>query len=107
MRVFRLYAFTDGKVTVVTRGENQEQAMSYASRDNGSFPKGVTIYSLDYLPINAAELYNTNHSCGWLYRSPCWLAKIENEQAIQMGVNNILNSIFAGEQHQPLMFQNN
>ncbi len=91
MRVFRLFAFSDSRITVITRGETQEQAMRYACRDDGAFPRGVTVFPLDYLPINASELYSKNHSYGWLYRAPIWLANEEYQQAIKKGVPEIIS----------------
>lgn len=105
MRKFRLYAFSDGYKTIITRGENQEQAMSYACRTNDAFKKGVTVFPLDYLPINSKELYNTNHNEGWLYRSPIWLQKAEQKQAIELGFAKILDSIKKGSKLQTLMYK--
>ena len=83
MRKFRLYGFSDGKITVITRGENEDQAMRYATRDNGRFPRGVTVFPLSHLPINANKLYDANHDSGWLYRAPEWLQKEEREKAVE------------------------
>ncbi len=102
MRTFHLYAFSDSNITVITRGETQEQAMSYAARNDGMFKRGVTVYPLDYLPIEAATLYNTNHNEGWLHRVPSWLLKTEREQIAKLGVEYILTSF----KPKPLMFNN-
>jgi hypothetical protein len=94
MRKFYLFAFSDGVTTVITRGENQEQAMSYACRNNGAFKKGVTVFPVDHLPLNAAKLYSCNHAVGWLNRAPIWLQKLEREQAVSMGSENIIKNLF-------------
>ena len=65
MKVFRLFAFSDGNITVITRGETLDQAFSWAARPDGLFTKkGATIFPLDYLPINAGKLYSANYSEG-------------------------------------------
>lgn len=92
-RTFHLYAFSDGDIIVITRGETVEQAMTYAARDNGLFPRGVTIYSVGYLPLDAAKLYSLNHDAGWLHRLPEWLRKKENKEAVQKGSSAIIDDI--------------
>jgi len=92
MRKFRLFCFTDGNATIATRGENQEQAMSYASHSK-SFRRGVTIWPLDHCPVETAELYSRNHSDGWLHRAPVWVQKQEQQQAIEMGFTKLLENI--------------
>ena len=104
MRKFHLYAFSDGNNIVITRGENQEQAMSYACRNDGQFKRGVTVFCLDYLPINAAELYNANHEKGWLYRAPVWVQKVEHAEAVNLGLAGILDQIRIGFKSNPVMF---
>lgn len=91
MCVFPLFGFTDGYTIVITRGENEDQAMCYACRDNGVFKRGVTVYSLDHLPIDAAKLYNTNHDSDWLHRAPVWVQKQEREEAVNLGSTLVLN----------------
>lgn len=106
MRTFPLFAFSDGNITIITRGENESQAMSYAARNNGAFKRGVTIFPVE-LPINAAELYSSNHEPAWLYRAPLWLRKAEQKQAIEMGLTNILNSISSHLKFEPLLYSEN
>lgn len=78
MRTFPLFCFSDGYNTIATRGENDEQAMSYAVW-SPQFPRGVTIFCLDYCLIDLAKQYSANHDEGWLYRAPQWLQKLEEE----------------------------
>ena len=107
MRTFPLYAFSDGNITVITRGQNEEQAMSYACRDSGQFKRGVTVFPLDHLPINAAKLYDTNHRKGWLHRRPYWLEKAERKYSVDMGFAFVLNTIVSGLEFEPLMYKEN
>jgi hypothetical protein len=104
MRIFPLFAFTDGYLTVITRGENEDQAMSYACRSSGQFKRGVTVSST-YLPIDANKLYNSNHKEGWLYRKPFWLEKAEQQQAVDLGYERILELISSKSTLQPLTYQ--
>ena len=92
MRYYRLFAFTDGRIVVITRGINEDQAMSYAACSDGAFPRGVTIYPT-ICPINSAELYSKNHADGWLYRAPVWVQKQERDEAVKMGVEELLQQI--------------
>ena len=106
MRKFHLYGFSDGRITVITRGETQDQAMSYAARNDGAFKKGVTIYPLDYLPINAAELYDQNHESGWLTRAPKWVQEAEMKEAVKLGLTGVLDQIISGKKSDPVMYNN-
>lgn len=78
MRTFPLFCFSDGYIVIATRGENDEQAMSYVTW-SPQFPRGVTIFCLDYCLIDLAKQYSANHTEGWLYRAPEWLQKLEKE----------------------------
>ena len=93
MRIFRLFGFSDGKITVITRGVTEAQALEYATRPDGAFRRGVTVFPLNHLPINASRLYDINHEPGWLYRAPLWLRKKEQQEAIAKGSQTILNEI--------------
>ncbi len=92
--IYPLFAFSDGRIIVITRGIDEEQAMTYAAREGGSFPRGVTVFPLDHLPINAAMLYNQNHDDGWLYRMPVWVRKQQEQQDINRGVNNTIKDVY-------------
>ena len=106
MRVFRLYGFSDGEITVITRGETVAQAMSYAARSNGIFTvRGRTIFPIEQLPINAKELYDVKHKAGWLYRAPVWLQKIEAEKAAKLGFENVLNTLFDREKEPVTLYE--
>lgn len=67
---FPLWMFFDSKRIVITRGRTQEEAFQHASKN---WQKGETISFANYLPIQSAELYNINHSPGWLKRPMVWL----------------------------------
>ena len=105
IRKFHLYAFSDGNITVITRGETEEQAMSYACRNSGQFKRGVTVFPLDHLPINAAQLYDTNHRKGWLTRKPQWLEIAERAYSVNMGFAYVLDLISSGIKMQPLLYK--
>lgn len=92
--IYPLFAFSDGRIIIITRGVDENQAMAYAARDGGSFPRGVTVFPLDHLPINAAKLYDQNHEDGWLYRMPVWVRKQQEQQDIDHGVNNTINDVY-------------
>ncbi len=93
MRTFPLFCFSDGYNLIATRGENDEQAMSYAAW-SPQFPRGVTISCLDYCPIDLAKQYSTNHAEGWLYRAPEWLQKQEREKAVKEGLSMVMDNLF-------------
>ena len=93
MRTFPLFAFSDSNLTVITRGENEEQAMTYATRVGGVFPRGVVVYPLDHLPVEAAKLYEINHSSGWLYRAPKWLQQRYRDNDARKDPQSIIGDI--------------
>lgn len=78
MSQFPLFAFTNDEVVVITRGPTLDHAFDYASRSN-NFRHGTTIRSMNYLPIDAAELYDKNHDVGWLTRPPKYLSEQEKK----------------------------
>lgn len=93
MRTFGLWHFSDGQISIITRGISEEQAMSYAA-ESPAFKRGVTIFPVNYLPIEAAELYNKNHAAGWLHRAPEWLQRQERTRAIEQGFQTVLENLF-------------
>lgn len=103
MRTFPLFCFSDGFFTVATRGENFEQAMSYAVR-SPQFMRGVTIFCLDYCPIDLAKQYSTNHAESWLYRAPEWLQKLEREKAVKEGLDTVMNNLYE-KKHEILLYE--
>lgn len=94
MRIFPLFLFSDGNIIVGTRALTQEQAMSYAEHSK-CFRHGVTIFPLDYCPIEAAELYGESHASGWLHRPPRWLQQLEYRDAIEKGTEGVIADIAA------------
>jgi len=68
---YRLYAFTNGRVLVITRGENEAAAMKHAAMFH-VFARGTTIRAVDHLPIDANELYSQNHDFDWLNTEPLY-----------------------------------
>lgn len=72
MTRYCLYSFTDGNVVVITRGPTLDATLKHVSSSK-VFPRGITIQPVDYLPINAPEIYSQNHDDGWLYRAPAYL----------------------------------
>jgi hypothetical protein len=103
MRIFRLYQFSDGHVSVITRGLTEAQAMSYAAQ-SPSFKRGATIFPVNHCSINAAKLYSQNHNEGWLYRAPLWLFKQEAKLAVEMGVEKILSGLCLTTDEEVLLF---
>lgn len=74
METFRLYAFSDGRSTVISRGTDQNMVSEYLQVKN-VFPRGVGFFEVPFLPLNAAKLYERDHQKGWLHRPPRWLSE--------------------------------
>lgn len=104
MRKYYLWAFSDGRRIVITRGETMEQAFSRAAH-SPSFPRGVTIWHEPFTPVEGARLYSVNHAEGWLYRKPTWLQKAEMEEAVKKGVKGVIQDIANGARSEPLMYK--
>jgi hypothetical protein len=68
--VFLLYAFSNGKQVVITRGDSCDVALHHAA---SAFSRGETVCPLDYVPIDAASMYSENHPFDWLNTSPRYL----------------------------------
>jgi hypothetical protein len=72
--IYPLSGVTDGDILVVSRGETEEQVIDYIKQSDIFF-RGVTIWLVDRLPLDAAKQYSLNHSHGWLYRCPLYLER--------------------------------
>lgn len=75
MKAYHLFMFENGdEVRVLTRGEDMEQALEHASQ-SPNFRIGSTVSHCGFVPVNAARLYDSNHSPGWLHRPPEWVMR--------------------------------
>lgn len=79
IRIFPLWGFDNGRVTIFTRGETQEQAWEYV-KDHPAWERGETVAFLQSLPTTTAKIYDNNHAPGWLYRPMYWLQKKEEQE---------------------------
>lgn len=68
--IYPLVGITDGDTVVISRGRDNNDVLNDVSN---CFPRGTSIWVMDSLPINAAELYSKNHDPGWLKRVPNYL----------------------------------
>lgn len=79
MKTYPLFAFSDNhhsEQVLVTRGATLDDALDHAS-NSSFFRRGVTIFPLSFVPIQAAELYGHNHAPGWLHRMPEYMRRRE------------------------------
>lgn len=72
--LYPLWAFSDdhsASHVLVTRGKDLDSAIEHAT-NSPFFRRGVTIFPVNVLPLNASVLYSTNHASGWLHREPMY-----------------------------------
>ena len=79
---YPLFAFTNEEVTVVTRGSTLDVAFDNVSH-SPAFRRGTTVRALDFVPIDSALLYGTNHAPGWLHRAPEYERRLRMELAVR------------------------
>jgi len=79
-QLYPLFMFDDGRYYHITRGSTQELAMSYITQTHDV--RGQTIRPVNWLPINAAEIYASNHTPGWLHRKPEYQRRAEIRQLL-------------------------
>lgn len=102
MRLYPLWAFAIDRDILITRGETQEQALEWASRN---VPRGKTIAILDYVPMYSNYIYDQNHPFNWLNTSPKWIrdrqrikSKLspEKKKALRNGIAQVIENIKKG-----------
>lgn len=102
---YPLWTFLTNGNILITRGETQEQAFEWASRD---LKQGETIAILDYVPLYANYAYDINHNFNWLYVAPKWVkekrmtefrakckSKLspEKREAIKIGIGKVIENL--------------
>tara|TARA_Y100000310_G_scaffold142142_1_gene141587 strand:+ start:61 stop:321 length:261 start_codon:yes stop_codon:yes gene_type:complete len=68
--MYLLSAIRVGRKIIFSRGSTQREAVEYMVY---CLPRGVTYEVLDWVPIEAAKLYNETHGSDWLHRMPRWM----------------------------------
>jgi len=68
--MYHLYAFTDSNVTVITRGLTERKALAHVAQ-SGVFPRGVGVYPVGWLPVDAPDRYlEADHDFDWFHVAP-------------------------------------